>query len=212
VLSSEILTAEKLAAATTMKPATPLKIALPFVLFCAIVLTTWFFSRQPTALVAAALGLIVGAFWTFGAFRARREIERLSKYAEPHRPAPNHGLIISRAKRSLFSPRGYLMGTENAFYWVTSHRSYNPGDQLALNDADTLTLIAEYEGLKFDCLARVFGGLRLTLHPVGARPSRFLLLDPEGLPNLLSLLSGRTEQTASPRPCKAQSNPETLPE
>ncbi|MDH7504287.1 MAG: hypothetical protein QHJ82_16440, partial [Verrucomicrobiota bacterium] len=204
--------ARRLSVAQTMKQAPPLKIALPFVLFCAIALTTWFFSRRPTALLAAALGLIMGALWMYGAMQARRETERLSKYAEPRRPAANHGLVISRAKRSLFSPPGYLLGTRDAFYWVTSRRTCNPGDQLALNDTDTLTLIAEYEGLEFDCVARMFGGLRLTLRPVGAPQSHLLLLDPEALANLLSVLSDRAEQTARPHPGAAPSTPEISPE
>lgn len=81
------------------RQAPPWKIALPFLVFIVIVLGTYAWHRQPLALVAVVLAIIMGAVWTYGAWRVRRDDARVDACPPYHASDETHAVVISRARR-----------------------------------------------------------------------------------------------------------------
>jgi hypothetical protein len=176
-----------------MQQAPPWKIAIPFVLFCSTVMTTWYFSREPTALLAAGLGCVMGIIWTYGAWNVRREEKQLAASGKPRRPTKNNGTVLCRARLGRFKSAGYLVGAMHGLFWAPIQDVLRPGEHIPLKNMTSMVFITPYDGIRFESRSRMFGGERLTLYRDNQRPRRIWLLDPEGLPNLLSMLSDDNE-------------------
>lgn len=170
------------------RQAPPWKIALPFVVFIVIVLGTYAVHRQPLALVAVALAAVMGAVWTYGAWRVRRDEARVDACPPFQAPDATHAVVISRARRGgCCSPVGYLLATETALVWTPAHTAWRTGDTVP--DLPAVELIAHRADIRrYQIVTGIFHGDTVTLTLAhGVR--KLSLLDPEGMEHLLALLA-----------------------
>ena len=174
-----------------VKQVPPWKIAIPFAVFCMIILIQYCFSREPLALFAMAVAAIMGAVWTYGAWSACRDVDRVSRSPVPPSPLPGKGIVISRAKiGGIFNPVGHLLATDNALLWVPWSSGIKTGDSIALATESSVNIVAAFKDIiSFRAKAGMFGGETLTLF-LETGYCRLRLLDPEGLGNLMAVIPG----------------------
>ncbi len=172
-----------------LKQAPPWKIAIPFAVFCMIVLIQYCFSKEPLALVAVFIAAAMGTVWTYGAWTVCRDAKRQCRSAVPHRPRLGEGSVISRARiGGIFNPVGYLLATDNALVWVPWREGVKTGDTIVLDTGSSANIVAAFKDIvRFRSKAGIFGGETLTFF-FDSGSCRLRLLDPEGLTNLLSLM------------------------
>jgi hypothetical protein len=178
-----------------LKQAPPWKIAIPFVIFCVIIMLQYCFSRNPLALFAVVVAAVMGAVWTYGAWTVRRDERHLSHCREVPRPRAGEATVISKARLGgLLKPVGYLVATENELMWIPWRTGVNAGDKISLSaESSTVAVAAFNDIVHFRSLAGMFGGETITLFfDSGCR--RIRLLDPEGLANLLALIPEREDR------------------
>lgn len=169
--------------------APPWKIALPFVVFIVIVLGTYAWHRQSLALVAVALATIMGAVWTYGAWRVRRDETRVAACPPFKAPEGTEAVVIARARRDgCCSPVGYLLATATALWWTPAREAWHAGDPVAGDITQTAELVAHRADIaRYQMVTGIFSGDAVTLTLThGVR--QFRLLDPEGMVHLLTLL------------------------
>lgn len=176
--------------------APPWKIALPFVLFILIVMGTYLIHRKPEALLAAALATVMGAIWTYGAWRVRRDEYLIATSLPLKPPVGKEAVIISRSRQGgCCAQVGYLVATETALWWTPARNAWHAGESVAVEVTQTAELVAQYTDImQYQIVSGIFGGDAVTLTLTkGVRHLR--LLDPTGMNYLLSLLAPETESS-----------------
>ena len=170
-----------------MKQDSPWKIGLPFAAGVIIAVASWFFSRQPTALLAAAILVVWGSFWVYGAWRSLRDTAREAGASPFIPPTAGQALVLSRARRGLSPRRGYLMMTADELIWWRGAppRPLRPADHVPVADLrawgappQTVAALADVE--HFTHKAGLIGGDTLTLTTADGRSVGLTLYDPEG--------------------------------
>ncbi len=170
-----------------MKQDPPWKVGLPFALGVVMASASWCFSRQPLALLAAAILAVWGTLWVYGAWRSLGRTAREAATPPFAPPAAGQALALSRARRGFSPRRGYLMMTADDLIWWpgTPPRPLRPADRVALADLyawgpppHTLVPLSEIDGLRH--VPGFIGADTLTLMSSAGRPIRLSLFDPEG--------------------------------
>lgn len=176
-----------------MKQAAPWKVGLPFAAGAIIAGASWYFSRQPLALLAAVILVIWGAVWVYGAWRSLADTARAAAAPPFAPPGPGRAVVISRARRP-FSRCGYLIVSDRELlFWREAHpQKLKPGDTINLTDPAlsgapprALTPIAEVDRLQHK--SGLFGGDTLTLKRADGASIRLKLTDPEAFVLIMEL-------------------------
>ena len=170
-----------------MKQAPPWKVGLPFAIGAIIAGVSWFFHRQPAALLAAPILIIWGALWVWGARRSLSHSAREAAAPPFTPPAPGQAVVISRARRALSARRGYALITGEQLLWWRGvpPRPLHPGDTVAVTDlalwapAPDLASLSEIDHLSHK--AAFIGGDTLTLKTSDSTSVRLMLYDPRRL-------------------------------
>jgi hypothetical protein len=177
-----------------MKQAPPWKVGLPFFIGAIIAGVSWFFHRQPAALLAAPILIVWGALWVWGARRSLAHSAREAGAPPFTPPAPGQAVVISRARRALSVRRGYAMVTNEQLLWWRGipSRPLRPGDAVVVTDLalwgaepQALASLSEIDHLSHK--AAFIGGDTLTLKTSDGASLRLMLYDPEAFVLIMEL-------------------------
>ena len=183
-----------------MKQAPPWKVGLPFAIGAIIAGASWFFHRQPAALLAVPILIVWGALWVWGARRSLAHSAREAGAPPFTPPAPGCAVVISRARRALSARRGYAMVTYDQLLWWhgVPPRPLRPGDTVAVTDLAlwgaaprAMTSLSEIDHLRHK--AAFIGGDTLTLKTSGGASIRLMLYDPEAFVLIMELFEKMNE-------------------
>ena len=183
-----------------MKQAPPWKVGLPFAIGAAIAGASWFFHRQPAALLAVPILIVWGALWAWGARRSLAHSRREAGAPPFTPPAPGRAVVISRARRAFSARRGYALVTNEQLLWWRGvpPRPLHPGDTVAVTDLALWGALPRALGslLEIDHLthkAAFIGGDTLTLKASDGASIRLTLYDPEAFVLIMELFEKMNE-------------------
>ena len=183
-----------------MKQAPPWKVGLPFAIGAIIAGVSWFFHRQPAALLAAPILIVWGALWAWGARRSLSHSAREAGAPPFTPPAPGQAVVISRARRAFSARRGYALVTGEQLLWW---RGVPPGPCIPGiplpsptwppmgRPTRTLASLSETDHLTHK--AAFIGGDTLTLKASDGASIRLTLYDPEAFVLIMELLEKMNE-------------------
>jgi hypothetical protein len=183
-----------------MKQAPPWKVGLPFFIGAIIAGASWFFHRQPAALLAAPILIVWGALWVWGARRSLAHSAREAEAPPFTPPGPGRAVVISRARRALSARRGYAIVTNEQLIWWRGvpPRPLHPGDAVAVTDLAlwgaaprALASLSEIDHLTYK--AAFIGGDTFTLKTSDAASIRLMLYDPEAFVLIMELFEKMNE-------------------
>jgi hypothetical protein len=170
------------------------KVGLPFAIGAAIAGISWFFHRQPAALLAAPILIVWGTLWGWGARRSLAHSAREAGAPPFTLPTPGRAAVISRARRAFSVRRGYAMATNEQLLWWRGvpPRPLHPGDTVAVTDlalwgAPPRTLVSLTEIDHLSHKAAFIGGDTLTLKTSDGASIRLMLYDPEAFVLIMEL-------------------------